>query len=196
MKGVGRIYQQTFIDTYTKVVFAKLYDRKTPITAAEILNSRGGGGEEEHGIVLCRVLTDRGTEYCGNPEHHDYELYLAVEDMNNIADKNQGEGSASASIEPCSISSIAWRSARRSIEPSTSCRMISMVGCRRTTKRARIRDDGAMEKHQCKPSLTRCPLRGKNCCRPRSAGHKSSSDNRHDEEPLSGQVHTFTPLDF
>ena len=40
MKGVGRIYQQTFIDTYTKVVFAKLYDRKTPITAAEILNDR------------------------------------------------------------------------------------------------------------------------------------------------------------
>ena len=31
---VGRIYQQTFIDTYAKVAFAKLYDRKTPITAA------------------------------------------------------------------------------------------------------------------------------------------------------------------
>src|ERR1700747_693352 len=31
MKGVGRIYQQTFVDTYSKVTFAKLYDRKTPI---------------------------------------------------------------------------------------------------------------------------------------------------------------------
>src|SRR6516225_5609352 len=31
LKGVGRIYQQTFIDTYAKVAFAKLYDRKTPI---------------------------------------------------------------------------------------------------------------------------------------------------------------------
>ena len=30
LKGVGRIYQQTFIDTYAKVAFAKLYDRKTP----------------------------------------------------------------------------------------------------------------------------------------------------------------------
>ena len=40
LKGVGRIYQQTFIDTYAKVAFAKLYDRKTPITAAEILNDR------------------------------------------------------------------------------------------------------------------------------------------------------------
>jgi len=38
MKGVGRIYQQTFIDTYTKVAFATLYDRKTPITAADLLN--------------------------------------------------------------------------------------------------------------------------------------------------------------
>ena len=36
MKGVGRIYQQTFIDTYAKVAFAKLYDRKTPITAADL----------------------------------------------------------------------------------------------------------------------------------------------------------------
>ena len=40
LKGVGRIYQQTFIDTYAKVAFAKLYDRKTPITAAELLNDR------------------------------------------------------------------------------------------------------------------------------------------------------------
>ena len=41
-----------------------------------------------------------------------------------------------------------------------------------------------MEKHRCKPSLTRCPLRGRNCCRPRSAGHRSSSDTHHDEEPV------------
>jgi hypothetical protein len=40
MKGVGRIYQQTFVDTYSKVTFAKLYDRKTPITAADLLNDR------------------------------------------------------------------------------------------------------------------------------------------------------------
>ena len=28
LKGVGRIYRQTFIDTDSKVGFAKLYDRK------------------------------------------------------------------------------------------------------------------------------------------------------------------------
>jgi hypothetical protein len=37
LKGVGRIYQQTFIDTYSQVAFAKLYDRKTPVTAAYLL---------------------------------------------------------------------------------------------------------------------------------------------------------------
>src|SRR6478672_8070035 len=89
MKGVGRIYQQTFIDTYTKVVFAKLYDRKTPITAAEILNDRVLPFFEEHGIVLCRVLTDRGTEYCGNHEHNDYEHYLAVEDIDHTRTKTK-----------------------------------------------------------------------------------------------------------
>src|SRR5262245_47518385 len=41
-----------------------------------------------------------------------------------------------------------------------------------------------MVKRRCKPSLTRCPLRGRNCCPPRNAGHKSSSDTRHDEEPV------------
>src|SRR5215210_2101950 len=60
LKGVGRVYQQSVIDTYAKVAFAKLYDRKTPITAAEILNDRVVPFYDEHGIRLCRVLTDRG----------------------------------------------------------------------------------------------------------------------------------------
>jgi hypothetical protein len=86
LKGVGRIYQQTFIDTYAKVAFAKLYDRKTPITAAEILNDRVVPFYDEHGIRLCRVLTDRGTEFCGR-ESHEYELYLAVEDIDHSRTK-------------------------------------------------------------------------------------------------------------
>ena len=87
LKGVGRVYQQTFIDTYTKVAFAKLYDRKTPITAAELLNDRVIPFFDEHEIPLCRMLTDRGTEYCGNPEHHEYELYLAIEDVDHTRTK-------------------------------------------------------------------------------------------------------------
>jgi transposase InsO family protein len=89
MKGVGRIYQQTFIDTSSKVAFAKLYDRKTPITAAELLNDRVVPFFDGHGIPLSRILTDRGTEYCGNPEHHEYELYLAVEDIDHTRTKTK-----------------------------------------------------------------------------------------------------------
>lgn len=89
MKGVGRIYQQTFVDTYSKVAFAKLYDRKTPITAADLLNDRVVPFFDAHEIKLCRILTDRGTEYCGNPERHEYELYLAVEDIDHSRTKTK-----------------------------------------------------------------------------------------------------------
>ena len=75
MKGVGRIYQQTFIDTYSKVAFAKLYDRKTPLTSADLLNDRVLPFFEGQEVALLRILTDRGTEYCGNPERHEDELY-------------------------------------------------------------------------------------------------------------------------
>jgi transposase InsO family protein len=89
LKGVGRIYQQTFIDTYAKVAFAKLYDRKTPLTAADLLNDRVLPFFEEHGIPLVRILTDRGTEFCGRPERHEYELYLAVEDIDHTRTKTK-----------------------------------------------------------------------------------------------------------
>jgi len=87
LKGVGRIYQQTFIDTYAKVAFAKLYDRKTPITAADLLNDRVVPFFDEHDVKLCRMLTDRGTEFCGTPQAHEYELYLAVEDIDHSRTK-------------------------------------------------------------------------------------------------------------
>ncbi len=81
MKRVGRIYQQTFIDTYSKVAFAKLYTTKTPIISADTLNDRGLPFLEEQEVPVLRILTDQGTEYCGRVEQHDYQLYLAI---NNI----------------------------------------------------------------------------------------------------------------
>ena len=89
LKGVGRVYQQTFIDTYAKVACAKLYDRKTPITAADLLNDRVVPFFEEQEVRLLRVLTDRGSEYCGNPERHECELYLAVEDIDHSRTKTK-----------------------------------------------------------------------------------------------------------
>lgn len=79
IKGVGRIYQQTFIDTYSRVAFAKLYTTKHAITSADILNDRVLPFFEEHGIPMLRILTDRGTEFKGKPENHEYELYLNLE---------------------------------------------------------------------------------------------------------------------
>lgn len=87
LKGVGRIYQQTFIDTYTRVAFAKLYDRKNALVAADLLNDRVVPFFEQQDIKLLRMLTDRGTEYCGNRQHHEYQLFLAVEDIDHSKTK-------------------------------------------------------------------------------------------------------------
>jgi transposase InsO family protein len=87
LKGVGRVYQQTVVDTYSKVGFAKLYENKTPITAADMLNDRVLPFFEDHGIRAIRVLTDRGTEYCGDAQKHPYELYLAIEDIDHTKTK-------------------------------------------------------------------------------------------------------------
>jgi len=87
IKGVGRIYQQTFIDTYSKVAFAKLYDRKNALVAADLLNDRVIPFFEGAEIPLLRILTDRGTEYCGNREHHEYQLYLQIEDIDHSRTK-------------------------------------------------------------------------------------------------------------
>lgn len=81
LKGVGRNYQQTFIDNYSRVAQVKLYDRKNALVTAELLNDRVLPSFEQEGVRLLRILTDRGSEYCGNLQHHECELYLAVEDI-------------------------------------------------------------------------------------------------------------------
>lgn len=87
LKGVGRVYQQTFVDTYSKVAACKLYTTKVPITAAEMLNERVLPLFEAYGMSLLRMLTDRGTEFCGKVEQHDYELYLVVNDIEHTKTK-------------------------------------------------------------------------------------------------------------
>ena len=65
----------------------KLYDRKNALVAADTLNDRVIPFYEEQSIPLLRILTDRGTEYCGNVEHHEYQLYLAIEDIDHTRTK-------------------------------------------------------------------------------------------------------------
>ena len=87
IKGVGRVYQQTFIDTYSKVAQARLYDRKNAPVVADTLSDRAIPMYEASGIPLLRMLTDRGTEYCGAREHHPYQLYWAIEDIDRTQTK-------------------------------------------------------------------------------------------------------------
>jgi transposase InsO family protein len=83
LKGVGRIYQQTFVDTYSKWATAKLYATKTALTAADLLNDRVLPFFEAHGVPVLRILTDRGTEFCGRHDEHPYQLFLAVNDIDH-----------------------------------------------------------------------------------------------------------------
>jgi transposase InsO family protein len=86
-KGIGRVYQQTFIDTYSKVAQAKVYSEKTALTAADMLNDRVLPWYEEQGIAVLRILTDRGSEYSGKVESHAYQLFLSIEDIDHSRTK-------------------------------------------------------------------------------------------------------------
>ena len=89
LKGVGRVYQQTYVDTYTKVAHCKLYNMKTPVTAADLLNDKVIPFYEQEGLGILRILTDRGTEFCGKAESHEYELYLALNDIDHTKTKTR-----------------------------------------------------------------------------------------------------------
>jgi transposase InsO family protein len=87
LKGVGRIYQQTVLDTFSSVAFAKVYTAKIPVTAADILNDRVLPFFEEQKIPVMRILTDRGTEYCGSLDKHPFQLYLQLNDIDHTKTK-------------------------------------------------------------------------------------------------------------
>lgn len=87
IKGVGKLYQQTGIDTYSNVAFAKLYNDKNAVTAADFLNDKVLPFFDKHSTSLLRVLTDRGTEYCGKPEGHPFELFLHLNDIEHARTK-------------------------------------------------------------------------------------------------------------
>jgi transposase InsO family protein len=69
------------------VAFVKLYDRKNALVVAELLNDRVIPFFEQQRVPLLRILTDRGTEYCGSVQHHEYQLYLAIEDIDHSKTK-------------------------------------------------------------------------------------------------------------
>jgi transposase InsO family protein len=81
IKGIGKLYQQTGIDTHSNVGFAKVYTEKTSLTAADFLNDRVLPFFDEHCIRVLRILSDNGTEYCGRIESHPYQLFLHLNDI-------------------------------------------------------------------------------------------------------------------
>jgi len=88
IKGVGRVYQQKFIDTYSKVVHCKPYTTKTRITTADLLNDRVLPFYQSQDLPMLPILIDRGAEYCGKVEQHDYELYLVLNDIDHTKTKD------------------------------------------------------------------------------------------------------------
>ena len=77
------------IDTCSKLGFAKLYDKKTPITAAAALNDRVVPFFDKHETRASRVLTDRGTACRGTPQSHPHELHLALENIDHTRTKTK-----------------------------------------------------------------------------------------------------------
>ena len=87
IKGIGKIYQQTGIDTYSNVGFAKLYTDKNALVAADFLNDKVLPYFDEHGMSVLRLLTDRGTEYCGKQDSHPFQLFLYLNDIEHSRTK-------------------------------------------------------------------------------------------------------------
>ncbi len=89
IKGIGPIYQQTGIDTFSNVGFAKVYADKTALPAADFLNDKVLPFFDRYGMKLLRTLTDRGTEYCGKLENHPYQLFLYLNDIEHSRTKTR-----------------------------------------------------------------------------------------------------------
>jgi transposase InsO family protein len=142
LKGVGRVYQQTFVDTFSKVAFCKLYTTKTLITSADLLNDRVLPLFEDSGMSLLRILTDRGTEYCGKAEQHNYQLYLAMCDIDHTKTKArspQTNGICERYHKTLLNEFIRSLFVRSSMNPSKSCNRTWTSGCITTTMSELIR---------------------------------------------------------
>jgi transposase InsO family protein len=157
IKGVGRIYQQTFVDTYSKVATAKLYSTKTPITAADLLNDKVLPLFADYEMGLIRILTDRGTEYCGRPEAHDYQLYLALNEIEHTKTKvrHPQTNGICERFHKTILNEFYQVTFRKKIYLSMEgCRRTWMTGCMTTITNVLIKEKCVVVAHQFRHSLT------------------------------------------
>jgi transposase InsO family protein len=80
LKGVGRVYMHTVIDTYGSFAFGFLHTTKQPEAAVAVVHNDVLPFYAEHSLEVKAILTDNGREYCGT-EAHPYELYLELNDI-------------------------------------------------------------------------------------------------------------------
>jgi transposase InsO family protein len=79
-KGVGKVYLHTVVDTYGSSAFGFLHTSKVPEAAVAVLHNDVLPFYAERGLVIEKILTDNGREFCGT-DAHPYEVYLALNDI-------------------------------------------------------------------------------------------------------------------
>ena len=87
IKGIGRNLSTNFIDTYLEWPLLNFIRRKLPSQLQIFSTIELYHFFDEQKVSLLRILTDRGTEYCGKPGNHAYQLYLGVENIDHSRTK-------------------------------------------------------------------------------------------------------------
>ena len=81
LKGIGKVYLQSVIDCFSRYGWGRLYTSKLPLTAVHVLNTDVLPFFEAHKAKVETILSDNGREFCGRPDHHPYELFLQLEEI-------------------------------------------------------------------------------------------------------------------
>lgn len=81
LKGVGKVYLQTVIDTFSRYAWGQLHTSKIPLTAVQTLNNAVLPFFDQHRARVDTILSDNGREFCGRPDKHPYELFLQLEQI-------------------------------------------------------------------------------------------------------------------
>jgi hypothetical protein len=142
LKGVGRVYLHTVVDTYGSYAFGFLHTSKQPEAAVAVLHNDVLPFYQDQGIAIEKILTDNGREFCGT-DSHPYELYLQLNEIQHKRTKvtrPQSTGLWSAFTAPCWMSFSAWLSTPSSTRRWKLYKLIWMPGWWNTIPKEPTRD--------------------------------------------------------
>lgn len=80
LKGVGKVYLNTPVDTYGSYAFGFLHTSKQPEAAVALLHNNVLPFYKNLDLTVQAVLTDNGREFCGK-DSHPYEIILALNEI-------------------------------------------------------------------------------------------------------------------